>query len=349
MSQPNSPSHALALRECREILEQNSKSFALAARFLAPDARDRAAAVYAYCRRVDDAIDDAPAAEQPAALERLKRELEECYAEPDMATALGDPALRAFRAVALNSGLPIRYPRELIDGMGMDVLGARYETLDDLLLYCHRVAGVVGLMMCHVFGITRDDALLPAAHLGIAMQLTNICRDVQEDWGLGRLYLPRRLLLAAGATQLPRDIRGPFPSDPALLSAMQEVMRTLLREADRYYTSAERGISALPFTAGLAVRAASRLYHAIGLLVAARDYDPRCGRAVVPTPRKLALALSATRDHAREFPRFLDERLVQGQRARPPARQLDFPEDVLPAATEGPSRPQNSSPWAALP
>jgi phytoene synthase len=328
----NDTEHARALRECRAILERNSKSFALASRFLAPAARDRAAAVYAYCRRVDDAIDDAPSAQQPRALAALKEELERCYSAE--LQALHDPALRAFRVVALGSGLPQRYPRELIDGMAMDVLGATYASLDDLLLYCHRVAGVVGLMMCHVFGITRDDALLPASHLGIAMQLTNICRDVQEDWALGRLYLPRDLLAAHGAPALPARITGPFPNEPPVVSAMQRVIRDLLHEADRYYASAEQGIVALPFTAGLAVRAASGLYHAIGLEVAARDFDPRQGRAVVPGRKKLALAARAGLQHARELGPFLRERIVLGQRARAPRRGLDFPENVLPPRTQ---------------
>lgn len=320
-------SHAQALRECREILERNSKSFALAARFLSPAARDRAAAVYAYCRRVDDAIDDAPPEAQPQALLVLKEELELCYGDAPLGN---DPALRAFRAVALHSGLPRRYPSELIDGMAMDVRDAQYETLEDLLLYCHRVAGVVGLMMCHVFGITRDEALLPAAHLGIAMQLTNICRDVHEDWGLGRLYLPRQRLLAAGASALPRAIAGPFPSDPKLIAAMRHVIMELLREADRYYASAERGIVALPFNAGLAVRAASRLYHAIGQQIAARDFDPTRGRAVVPKAQKLALALRATVDHGRALGDFARERWLAGKHARSPSMELDFPQDVLP-------------------
>jgi phytoene synthase len=329
VNQP-STAHAQALRECRLILEHNSKSFAFAARFLAPDARDRAAAVYAYCRRVDDAIDDAPPTAQPEALIALKRELELIYDASD--APLDHPALRAFRAVALQARLPERYPRELIDGMGMDVLGTRYESLEDLLHYCHRVAGVVGLMMCHVFGLTRDEALPHAAHLGIAMQLTNICRDVQEDWGLGRLYLPRQLLIGHGARELPETIGGAFPSDPRTLTAMSRTMRDLLREADRYYTSAELGIASLPFTAGLAVRTASRLYHAIGLRVAAQDHDPRRGRAVVPKSAKVGLALGAVRDHLADFPEFLWGRWFRGERPRPPHSQLSFPDDVLPKA-----------------
>lgn len=319
-------SAARVLRECREILEHNSKSFALAARLLPARERDRAAALYAFCRRVDDAIDDAPPAGQEPALRALYDELERVYASE----RLEAPALRAFQALVSQCGLPHEYPAELIEGMAMDVRQTRYENLDQLLLYCHRVAGVVGLMMCHVFGITRDEALLNAAHLGIAMQLTNICRDVEEDWRLGRLYLPRALLREAGAGSIGEpDGQAPFPSDEATLEAIRATTRRLLAEADRYYRSADRGMRALPFRAGLAVRAARYLYHAIGIVVAAHGYDPRSGRAVVPTARKLALLGRAIARHMAALPSFTTERVGMGRRPRPPARRLAYPEDVL--------------------
>jgi len=312
------------MRACREIMERNSKSFALAARLLPLTSRDRAASVYAFCRRVDDAIDDAPHADQARALAVLHDELDAIYA----AKIFRDPSLRAFQAVVKTCHVPPRYPRELIEGMAMDVLGTRYETLDDLLLYCHRVAGVVGLMMCHVFGVTRDDALEQAAQLGIAMQLTNICRDVAEDWQLGRLYLPRELLQKAGAREGLDPSSQAFPTDEATLTAMQRVMRILLDEADSYYVSAAHGVTALPFRAGLAVRAAHVLYRAIGVEVAARAYDPTRGRAVVSRTKKLELVARALVMHLANLPAFALERLEHG-RARSPQRELSFPSEVL--------------------
>src|SRR6185295_18712782 len=160
----------------------------------------------------------------------------------------------------------------------MDVRGARYDTLAELMLYCHRVAGVVGLMICHVFGLRHDAALVQAAQLGLGMQLTNICRDVAEDYALGRIYVPRALWEAAGSP--PSD--GDLPSDPETRQALARAIRELLDEADRYYAAAERGIHALPFRAGFAVRAASRLYRAIGQELRARACDPALGRAIVP-------------------------------------------------------------------
>jgi phytoene synthase len=314
-----------ALRECRRILEHNSKSFALASKLLPAGSRDEAAAVYAFCRRVDDAIDDAPPSEQGAALAGLYEELDRVY----RGDVLTEPSLAAFQAVVQQRRIPRRYPAELIEGMAMDVRNTQYQTLDNLLLYCHCVAGVVGLMMCHVFGLTHDRALHNAAHLGIGMQLTNICRDVEEDWRLGRVYLPSELLMAAGAAPLGTPGVDPFPSDAATLRAFQRVTEQLLREADRYYASADRGIPALPFRAGLAVRAARRLYHAIGLEVAAQDHDPRRGRAVVPTPRKLQLLGEAVVRHVGALPRTTAVRVQRRQAVRTPRRELSFPEDVL--------------------
>ena len=315
----------LVLRECREILEHNSKSFALAARLLPPESRDKAAAVYAFCRRVDDAIDEAPAHDHERALAALYAELDAVY----RGEQLGPPALRAFQAVVNTCNMPRRYPAELIEGMAMDVRRTRYETLDNLLLYCHCVAGVVGLMMCHVFGISRDDALTNASHLGIGMQLTNICRDVEEDWTLGRLYLPRSMLRDAGAPNFPEPGTGPFPSDTASVEAVKRVVRELLQIADRYYRSADTGIPALPFRAGLAVRAAREIYCAIGAVIARQGYDPQRGRAVVPKPEKLRLLSLAVLRHAAGLHELTLDRVRARERVRTPQRELSFPEDVL--------------------
>jgi phytoene synthase len=168
--------------------------------------------------------------------------------------------------VTLRRAIPKPYVQELLLGMQMDVEDTRYETLPDLLLYCHRVAGVVGLMMCHVLGARTQASLANAVHLGVAMQLTNICRDVAEDAQRGRTYLPARWLAA----------------DPTA-----SVVARLLDEADRYYRSGERGIIALPFRAALAVRTARHVYAAIGSELRRRGCDVSAGRARVPGWRKL--------------------------------------------------------------
>ncbi|MCW5809129.1 MAG: phytoene/squalene synthase family protein, partial [Deltaproteobacteria bacterium] len=238
----------------RQTIALHSKSFAMASRLLGERQRDQTAIVYAWCRRTDDAVDEERA--DAGTLARLTAELEAGYAG-----ATGDHTLAAFGEVARERGIPRAYPAALLDGMAMDLAGARYATVDDLVTYAYRVAGVVGLMMTHVFGVLDDDAVVPAAHLGIAMQLTNVCRDVAEDWERGRLYLPDELLAAHGAGGLVRALGSPIPTRTH--GAIGATVADLLALADRYYRSADRGLGALPWRAALAVRAARSIYRAI--------------------------------------------------------------------------------------
>jgi phytoene synthase len=271
----------------RETIAQHSKSFALASRLLGARIRDQTAVVYTYCRRADDAIDDAPnLADQLEALERLQRELDEIYDG-----APQDRVRAAFAQICRERGIPRRYPAALLAGMAMDVGGMRYTTHRELHLYCYRVAGVVGLLMSHVFGIRDDAALVPAARLGVAMQLTNICRDVAEDWDRGRLYIPDELLASHGAQGLAGELGRPLPR--TAIAPLAGCVRDLLAVADRHYRAADRGIPALPWRAGLAVRAARSVYAAIGDRILATGCDVTAGRAVVGTPRKLALVAGA--------------------------------------------------------
>jgi phytoene synthase len=136
-------------------------------------------------------------------------------------------------------------------------------------------------MMSHVFGVRDDDALVHAAHLGIGMQLTNICRDVAEDAERDRVYIPSELLVHHG---------------------MEGSVRELLALADRYYASGAAGEHALPWRAAVAVRAARGIYSAIGSEIAAQDHDVMAGRAVVPRRRKIAHVALATLRTLAELP-----------------------------------------------
>jgi phytoene synthase len=259
----------------RAVIANKSKSFALASRLLPRDVGDEVAVLYAYCRRADDEVDLAPPGEQAERVERLYAELASIYAGVPQT----QPLLSAFQAVIQRHGIPEEYPRALLDGMRSDLGPVRLTTLDELLLYSYRVAGVVGLMLCHVFGVSDRNALRNAADLGIAMQLTNICRDVREDLERGRIYLPADVLAASGALGV-----GDF--DSALVARAVE---RLLAIADRYYRSGDAGMYALPLRAALAVRAARLVYSAIGQELAKRGFDAMRGRAVVPGWKKLAL------------------------------------------------------------
>jgi phytoene synthase len=271
-------------RDFQRILSENSKSFALACKLLPRARREAVAVLYAWCRRADDAIDFATGEVQRQALIRLRTELASVYA----GEAQSEPTLAAFQRVVQTYGIPALYPVELLRGMEMDVLGAQYATLEELIVYCYRVAGTVGLMMCHVLGVSSARALPHAAHLGIAMQLTNICRDVQEDWQRGRLYLPSAWVPGLGAPNSASHAGLPVRAGPLLGRAVRE----LLACADRYYRSADRGLGFLPLSAALAVGTARSVYAAIGTQLARRGYDVCAGRAIVPTWLKVLLAMA---------------------------------------------------------
>jgi phytoene synthase len=286
MSAVVSPGRSEAVRSSRQSLAVHSKSFALAGKLLPPACLDDAAAVYAWCRRADDAIDQ-PSVEGPGrALSRLERELDALYAGKPQS----DLALVAFADVAQRRQIPIEYPRALLAGMAMDTGHVACGSVSDLITYCFRVAGTVGLMMCHVLGVRHPHALKHAADLGIGMQLTNICRDVLEDWQRGRRYLPRELFLNPSALELD-PARGALT--PELAARCRPVVRELLRLADEYYGSGDRGLTYLAPRAAFAVHTARRVYASIGTRIAQGGYDVLAGRAVVSKGQKLALCLGA--------------------------------------------------------
>jgi 15-cis-phytoene synthase len=314
---------AAALAACHESIATHSRSFSLASRLFSARTRDCAAVVYAWCRRADDAIDAAGVENKSDALARLRGELTHVYD----GSPLHDPVLGAFRSVVQLCAIPRLYPEELLAGMGMDASGARYRTLQELHLYCYRVAGTVGLMMSHVMGVCDERALRNAAHLGIAMQLTNICRDVLEDWQMGRLYLPREVLDACGGAALEAELGKPFPlwaREPAA-----EVVRRLLAEAARFYASGDRGLPALPWRCALAVRTARLVYAEIGSEIARARWDVLGGRAVVPDAKKLALIARAAGLAIAELPSRAFTSL-RGARPHVPCTRVEFPGGVLP-------------------
>ena len=187
--------------------------------------------------------------------------------------------------------IPRHYPEEMLAGFEMDADLRRYESLEDLLLYCYRVAGTVGLMMCHVMGVSDSRALRPAARLGMAMQLTNICRDVLEDWERGRVYLPDEALGAPAADELWAHRGQPLPRelDPALRRAVE----LLLDHAERLYRSGDEGLGWLSWRCALSARAARLTYSAIGSVIAGQGHDVWAGRSIVsPTGKLLQVARS---------------------------------------------------------
>jgi phytoene synthase len=305
---------------CQRTIALHSKSFALASRLLARPYRDDAVVLYAWCRSVDDTVDLAGPEDPTRAIERLRTELTGVYGGAEQPHAV----LAAFQDVVVRCGIPREYPEELLLGMEMDAQGVRYSTLQDLLLYCYRVAGTVGLMMCHVMGVSDPRALRHAAHLGMAMQLTNVCRDVREDWQRGRLYVPADILAACGAPGLAGELgrRLPRESEKPLRRAIQ----VLLLEADRFYRSGGEGLGLLSWRCALAVRTAGRVYAAIGDRIARQDHDVFAQRAYVPLANKLLIVLHA----ALRAPADLLTDLHHGFSGASLTHVVRFPGDVLP-------------------
>ncbi len=182
--------------------------------------------------------------------------------------------------------IPVAEPLTLIEGFAMDVEGRRYETLADTLHYCYHVAGVVGLMMARVLGVKDERLFDHACDLGLAFQLTNIARDVVEDYRNGRIYLPEQWLLEEGLTP-------EIMALPQHRAALHRVTARLIATAEPYYESAARGIDALPPRAAWAIGTAARVYRAIGDRVLAAGPAAWDERRVVPAREKSRLALSA--------------------------------------------------------
>lgn len=254
--------------DSRAVLAKHARTFDLAGWFLPPERLDDAAIVYAFCRLVDDAVDEAASREGgDAAVAEIERELRgEVPARP-LVACFGEllDGWKISRQVAL----------ELCKGVRSDAGEVEVASDAELLRYCYRVAGTVGLMMCGVIG-ARDPAALPyALDLGIAMQLTNISRDVAADAELGRVYLPATRLRAAG-TEPAALLRG-----EASRAAVSAVVLDVLGLAEKYYASADAGMRFIPWRSRLAILVAGRVYRSIGLKLRRRGGDALAGRTVV--------------------------------------------------------------------
>lgn len=269
---------------CVEAIRHGSLSFHAASRLLPRSLRDPALALYAFCRLADDAVDLQPA--KAGAVLRLQERLDRAYA----GRPCDAPADRAFAAVIEAYGMPRALPEALLEGLAWDAEGRRYATLSELRAYSARVAAAVGAMMCVLMRVRDPDALARACDLGVAMQLTNIARDVGEDAREGRLYLPTDWLAEAGTTP------EAFLADPRPDTAVRSMVRRLLREAEDLYARSEAGIGVLPLSCRPGIFAARYIYGGIGGEVRRGGHDPISARAHTTATQKLGwLMLSVLR------------------------------------------------------
>ena len=268
--------HSPAYRAADRTLASKGRSFHFARRLLSGMHAERATLLYGFCRRVDDLADEAAVPEAArAALGAMARTLE--------TGASDDQELRHLVKLMRQWGIDPVIPIDLIRGVTSDLDPVLMADTDELLRYCYRVAGTVGLMMSAALDAHDPRAGAHAIDLGIAMQLTNLCRDVQADAQAGRRYLPASLVGELEPAQLVQP-------EPALQPIIRRSIGALLDLADRYYRSGEDGLCHLPAGARYGILAALRLYRAIGWRLRARGCDPWAGRVVVPSGAKLLIA-----------------------------------------------------------
>jgi phytoene synthase len=273
----------------RDSINRGSTSFAAAARLFDPRIREDAYMLYAWCRHCDDEIDGQVMGHgavglDPVLARRKLLELEDKTRRALAGEATDDPAFAAFQRVALRHGIQAEHPLGLLQGFRMDVEGHIYRTLQDTLLYAYHVAGVVGVMMAQVMGVRDVATLRRASDLGLALQLTNIARDVVEDAKGGRIYLPADWLGAAAGD--PAAV-----IDPANRAIVFAATERLLAEAEPYYASARWGLKALGFRSAWAIAAAHGVYRQIGVKVRAMGPTGMDRRASTGTATKLALVM----------------------------------------------------------
>jgi 15-cis-phytoene synthase len=262
---------------CRALLKGGSRTFHAASKVLPRQVADPAIALYAFCRLADDAVDLGN--DRAAAVTRLRDRLDRAYRGQPMNLA----ADRAFADVVSKFGIPRELPEALLEGLAWDVEARRYETLQDLIAYAARVAGAVGAMMTLVMQQRAPEIVARACDLGVAMQLTNIARDVGEDARAGRLYLPLSWLRDAGI-----DPDG-WLAKPVFTRDIADIVQRLLEAADVLYGRATMGIASLPLACRPGIYAARALYAEIGRELERGGLDSVSARAVVSTRRKLAV------------------------------------------------------------
>ncbi|MEO1252792.1 MAG: phytoene/squalene synthase family protein [Pseudomonadota bacterium] len=264
-----------ALKECAAIIRDGSKSFHAASLLLPRRIRYGAYGLYAFCRVSDDVVDIDGASE--ASVKALNDRLDAIYD----GRRSGDPVDKAFAEVVNHYDIPKALPAALIDGFLWDVDGRQYQTIVELYDYAARVAGSVGAMMAVLMGARSTHAIARACDLGVAMQLTNIARDIGEDARNGRIYLP--LDWFAELELDPED----WLKNPIINDEIKAMTRRLLEVAEYFYETGLAGVEFLPADCRPGIKAAAEIYAAIGKVIARNDYDSVSTRAVVSTRRKL--------------------------------------------------------------
>ena len=268
---------------CREKAQTSHSNFLASFRFLPSAQRDAMTILYAYCRELDDIVDDSrdPSIAR-ATLAWWRQDLSKVF---QANTAPEHPVNQALRSIHPVFRLPESELMDIINGMEMDLHHSRYANFDDLQYYCYRVAGVVGRLIARILGYTQDTTLRYAETLGLALQLTNIIRDVGEDARMGRIYLPQDELAQFGVSETSILAATPTPEFAALMQFQFNRARDTYRQAIALLPPADKKAQ----KAGLIM---ASIYHAL-LLEIERDGLANVLRYKIriPNPRKMRIAL----------------------------------------------------------
>jgi len=274
--QADSSELAAAYRHCEAITAQHSRTFYMASTLLPKEERLAARALYAFCRVTDDIVDDPSRTlnERQYTLDSWRHAVLSDYPFSD------NPVCLAWADSQVKFDIPRGYAQQLIDGCERDIQQTRYQSFDELAAYSYGVASTVGLMAMHIVGFGGEDALPYAVRLGVALQMTNILRDVGEDWRNGRVYLPQNELRDFGLTEL--DIQ-----DGQVDERWRAFMAFQIERNRRLYTESLPGIAMLDPDGRFAIAAAAELYQAILSDIEQHDYDVFNRRAHIGIAGKL--------------------------------------------------------------
>ena len=265
----------------RSLTAHYAKSFYLAAAFLPRKKRWATYALYGFCRYVDNLIDtprNRSTAEVIQELDYIEKEIKIGYRTGESE----HPILRPFLAVVHYYSVPLDLPIELIEGVRMDTHKQRYDNFKELYLFAYRVAGVVGLMMTPLLGYRDPGALLHAEKLGIAMQLTNILRDIQEDKNIDRIYLPMDEI-----RRFQVNLQDFF--EEQFTPPLKELIQFQVERAHHFYDQADTGIKLLDRDAQFPIYSASKIYRGILKKIELQNYNPFLGRVFVPQRKKIMI------------------------------------------------------------
>lgn len=255
-----------AYKQAERITAEHSKSFHFASGLLPEEKRSAARALYAFCRTVDDIVDESTDDEREARLDYWRGMIEHgSFHDGDLVAAAWADTLTRYH-------IPRHYALQLIDGVNRDLTQSRYQTFDELATYCYGVASTVGLMSMYIVGFKGNEAVPYAIKLGVALQMTNILRDVGEDFRNGRLYLPREELVFHGIRE--QDI-----AEGRITENWRQFMKFQIERTRHLYAESWGGVKLLEREGQLAIGAASVFYQGILDDIEKHDYDVFTRRA----------------------------------------------------------------------